>query len=199
MNRFTPIDAENYYNIILSFEHAPDYMNMIIAQFKRLFKFAHDYYNLQNDPVSRLEYRKSVIKPIEIQELYTIDEFKQYLTSFDESVSLYEKSFKLFFIVLFFTGIRRGEAKALKWNDIDFEKKIIRIDEQAIDKDRNERVVISKTLKNPQSYRKVPIDDNTLNMLKSLKTERMNQQDYLEEDFIFLRNNLIKLDRKSVV
>lgn len=193
MNNYSSLDAEKYYNTILSLNHAPEYMNMIIAQFKKLFKFAHDYYNLQNDPVSRLEYRKTIIKPIEIQELYTIEEFKQYLNYFDDSISMYEKSFKLFFIILFFTGLRRGEAKALRWNDIDFERKIINVDEQAIDKDRNVRVLITKTLKNPQSYRKVPIDDNTLKSLRDLKEMRSNDTGFSIDDFIFLRNNLIKL------
>ena len=193
MSKYTALDAENYYNSILLLDHAPDYMNTIIAQFKRLFRFAHDFYGLQNDPVSRLEYRKNVIKPIEMQEIYTIDDFNQYLTYYDETISTYEKSFKLFFIVLFFTGVRRGECKALRWNDIDFDRKTIRIDEQAIDKDRNVLVHISNVLKNPQSYRKVPIDDNTLISLNELKKSRSQEVEFSENDFIFLRDSKLKL------
>lgn len=193
MNKYTALDAESFYVSIISLKKAPDYTNTIISQMKRLFKFAHDYYDLQNNPVSRLEYKKDVIKPINIQEVYTYEEFKKYISAYNLLESDYEMSVRLFFTVLFFTGVRRGEGKALRWNDIDFELKQIRIDEQAIDKDRNFKVVITKVLKNPQSYRKIPIDDVTLTMLNELKDLRMKELNFSNDDFIFRRNSNTKL------
>lgn len=193
MNKYTALDAESFYDSIISLKKAPDYTNTIISQMKRLFKFAHDYYDLQNNPVSRLEYKKDVIKPINIQEVYTYEEFKNYISAYNLLESDYEMSVRLFFTVLFFTGVRRGEGKALRWNDVDFELKQIRIDEQAIDKDRNFKVIITKVLKNPQSYRKIPIDDVTLTMLNELKDLRMKELNFSNDDFIFRRNSNTKL------
>lgn len=193
MNKYTALDAESFYVSIISLKKAPDYTNTIISQMKRLFKFAHDYYDLQNNPVSRLEYKKDIIKPINIQEVYTYEEFKKYISAYNLLESDYEMSVRLFFTVLFFTGVRRGEGKALRWNDIDFELKQIRIDEQAIDKDRNFKVVITKVLKNPQSYRTIPIDDITLSMLNELKDLRIKELNFAKDDFIFRRNDNSKL------
>lgn len=193
MNKYTALDAESFYDSIISLKKAPDYTNTIISQMKRLFKFAHDYYDLQNNPVNRLEYRKDQIKPISNQEVYTYEEFKKYIDVYNLLDNEYEMSVRLFFTVLFFTGVRRGEGKALRWNDIDFELKQIRIDEQAIDKDRNFKVVITKVLKNPQSYRTIPIDDVTLSMLYELRGSRMKELNFSSEDFIFRRNNNTKL------
>lgn len=193
MDKYTALEAEEFYNQILAYDFAPDYMNSIIALMKRLFIFAQDYYGLNNNPVSRLENRKHVIQPIDPQEVFTLEEFNQYITAYDCFSNDYEFSIKLFFTILMFTGVRRGEAKALKWNDIDFVNKKVRIDEQAIDKDRSHRVLVTKTLKNPQSYRKIPLDDKTLEMLKYLIDLRKSQNDFSFDDFIFIRKNGLKI------
>ena len=193
MNKYSPLEAEEFYNKLLKLNIAPDYMNTVLTLMKRIFKYAQDYYGLQNNPVARLEYRKFVIKPIDPQEVYTIEDFNKYIEAYSETMGDYEYSIKLFFTVLMFTGIRRGEGKALRWNDIDFSNRIIRIDEQAIDKDRNYRVLLTKTLKNPQSYRKIPIDDITLSMLNSLFSKRSIDPNFSIDDLIFVRNNALKL------
>lgn len=186
MNRFTALDAENFYNHILSLNLSVNNTNWIISQFKRIFKYAETYYSLGHNPTLRLEYLKEAIQPIDPLDLYTQKEFAQYIDTFDEA-TLYEKSFKLFFVILFYTGARRGEAKAVKWNDIDFENKLLRIDEQATDKDPRYQVLITPQLKNPQSYRKIPLDDRTLKMLSDLKAELINKGEFNFNDVIFNR------------
>lgn len=193
MNKYSVLDADDFYIKVLSLNRSPNHTNTIIAQMKRLFTYAHDYFGVQNNPVSRLEYKKDIIKAIEMQEVYSYEDFKKYIDSFDQISNDYEKSIKLFFNILFFTGVRRGEGKALRWNDINFDLKLVRIDEQAIDKDRNYKVVITKTLKNPQSYRSIPIDDVTLSMLKELKDFRFLEKDSSEDDLIFRRSNDSKI------
>ena len=54
---------------------------------------------------------------------WTVKEFKHFLTLFNDD----EYNIKLLFTVLFFTGLRLGEALALTWQDIDFSSNTIHI------------------------------------------------------------------------
>lgn len=73
-----------------------------------------------NNPAKHL--KKLPIQKIKI-EFWTIQEFKKFLKLFKED----EYNIKLLFIVLFFTGVRLGEALALTWKDIDFSSNTIHI------------------------------------------------------------------------
>lgn len=73
-------------------------------------------------------------------------------------------------ILLIHTGLRIGELKALKWNDIDFEKKTITIDESMAkikdDVDKSTYKSILKKTKNKSSTRIVPLDSMAIEMIK---------------------------------
>ena len=63
--------------------------------------------------------------PIEKAKLnfWTVKEFKHFLTLFSNE----EYNIKLLFTVLFFTGLRLGEALALTWKDIEFSTNTIHV------------------------------------------------------------------------
>lgn len=56
----------------------------------------------------------------------TFDDFKKLIISFDKK----DNEYKLFFIILFFTGCRKSEALALKYSDVDFENGTILFNKQ---------------------------------------------------------------------
>lgn len=76
--------------------------------------------------------------------------------------------YKVFFNIVLFCGLRKGEILALHWQDIDFKNKIINIDKS---------VSISEegvTLKNPKTYisiRKVPLPKELIPLLKQYRKE----------------------------
>lgn len=65
MNRFSALDAEKFYNHIFDLNLSVNYTNWILSQFKRIFRYSEIYYNLANNPASRLEYSKEAIQPID--------------------------------------------------------------------------------------------------------------------------------------
>lgn len=76
---------------------------------------------------------------------------------------------KVFFRVLAFTGMRKGEALALTWNDIDFGVKTINISKTvALGLQRH---LITQTPKTVNGFRTIDIDEITAKILKSLHTE----------------------------
>lgn len=83
------------------------------------------------------------------------DVMKKQPFSLDEIYTILDnapKSMKAFFAIGFFTGMRTGEIIALKWNDINFEKKIIEVRRSI----RQGRETVPKTL---SSIRDVDILD----------------------------------------
>ena len=67
------------------------------------------------------------------------------------------------------TGIRRGEAGALRWSDIDWRGATITVDEAVIPSDGG---AVIKAPKTRTSIRKVAIDKTTLAQLRTLRKEQ---------------------------
>lgn len=78
------------------------------------------------------------------------------------------------FLIILNTGLRCGEALALEWSDIDFEKKVIKVNKSAsIIKNRdsssdNKTLTIVTDTKTINSERYIPINNTTLNALQQI-------------------------------
>lgn len=79
-----------------------------------------------------------------------------------------------FFRLLAFTGIRKGEALALTWEDVDFDRKLLTINKTIARNTKNE-IVINHP-KTQSSVREISLDDITLDILKKW---RQDQRKYL--------------------
>ena len=77
------------------------------------------------------------------------------------------KKHELIILIAGKCGLRLGEIFALKWEDIDFNKKTIRIDEALCRTDTNE--YIFKTPKSNNGYRTVPCSDEILTKLQEFR------------------------------
>ena len=95
-------------------------INKIMILLKKIFDVGlrKGYYT--TNPVKLL--KKLPIEKTKMQ-FWTVEEFQQFLTLFEPE----EYNIKLLFTVLFFTGLRLGEALALTWQDIDFSSNTIHI------------------------------------------------------------------------
>ena len=70
------------------------------------------------------------------------------------------------------TGLRRGELLGLKWSDIDFTNRVIRVQRQVA---RINGEIIEAPLKTKNSYRNISISDDTAEVLKAQK-EKVNSE-----------------------
>lgn len=75
----------------------------------------------------------------------------------------YSTYFTLYLIAV--TGLRFAEVMGLTWDDIDFNKGIISIN-KSFDYSNTQKFVPTK---NPQSVRQIPIDKNTVDLLKEYR------------------------------
>lgn len=125
------------------------------------YAIEHDYLNIN---VAR-EIGNINIKSNKIMNFWTVDEFRKFISVVDDLL------YKTFFMVLFYGGLRKGEALALTWNDINFENNTINIDKTVY-----LRKVTSP--KNESSIRKIKMPQHTINLLGELKLQNKVEIDY---------------------
>ena len=128
--------------------------NKIIREMKSLCRFAHNIYDLP-DYAKQLNYFKTKIGEKQEFEIWTVDEFNQFISSVKHPV------YNAFFHTLYHTGMRRGEGIALLKDDF-----------------KEDRLFISKSMKHlkqgfkpPKTYnaiRDIKLDNVTIDKLKDL-------------------------------
>ena len=140
--------------------------NHYLSVVNRIFKYA-----VLMDVISSNPFDK-VIKPKSRQtqrkgNFLTKEELKEFLKLAQTTTLSY---FFPLVHLMSYTGLRQGEALALKWSDIDFENKKITVDKTAV------RIKEKQTLQTPKtknSKRVISIDPVTLSILRSWKKDQI--------------------------
>ena len=151
----------------------------------RIFKYAKQLKIVTDDPTSSVIIPKASRQFSNLEysrNYYTRDELKTFL----EYAEKHEK-YKIYvlFRLLAFSGIRKSEALALTWNDIDFDKSRITINKTLI---LTPKIEVS-TPKTKNSNRIVFIDKKTLSVLKEWRLEQ--KKELLQKGFNALSTNQI--------
>ena len=110
-------------------------INRIMRSLSHIFNFAVDYYNLASNPCKTIKTLKNDKKDFNI---LTPEEFKQLINCIEEKD-------RIFFITLFYTGLRAGEALALTWED--FKGNTLNINKTLVMVDKEEQYNEPKTKK----------------------------------------------------
>ena len=140
--------------------------NHYLSVINRIFKYAVLMDVLSSNPFDK------VIKPKSRQtqrkgNFLTKEELKEFLKLAQNTTLSY---FFPLVHLMSYTGLRQGEALALKWSDIDFENKKITVNKTAV------RIKEKQTLQTPKtknSKRVISIDPATLSILRSWKKDQI--------------------------
>lgn len=140
--------------------------NHYLSVINRIFKYAVLMDILDSNPFDK------VIKPKSKQtqrkgNFLTKEELKEFLKLAQTATLSY---FFPLVHLMSYTGLRQGEALALKWSDIDFENKKITVNKTAA---RIKEKQILQTPKTKNSKRVISIDPTTLSILKSWKKDQI--------------------------
>ncbi|MDT2781423.1 tyrosine-type recombinase/integrase [Vagococcus fluvialis] len=130
---------------------------------------------------------KLIRKPVTIQEVkededlnfYDKEELKEFLAMAEK---LPNKRAYTYFRLLAFTGMRNGEALALKWSDVDIVNKTLNINKGV---SRKATGLYVHTPKTPSSIRRISLDDKTIEILNDFMKETNSGKD----DLIFRNEN----------
>lgn len=139
--------------------------NQYFTVIKRIFQYAVLIDIIEVNPFDKVIKPKS--RKIQKKDNYlTKEELKHFLNIASTTSGYFFPAVHL----ISYTGLREGEAIALKWSDIDFENKKITISRTASKLEGGQALQTPKT---NRSYRTISVDQNTLLILKSWKTEQM--------------------------
>ena len=145
-------------------------LKIILSINKRILKYAVNLQLITVNPADNIivpKNKKNISQKKELKyfEINQLKQFKDYLDKLPNTFRNYYH--KTLYDTLLATGLRIGEAVALEWSDIDLDNGYI---------DVNKTLVWSRMETNsPKSmagYRKIPIDRNTVLMLRLYKARQ---------------------------
>ena len=122
---------------------------------------------VDNNPCKDITFTKSERKE---KDIYSLAEAKAVLNLIDEKAPT---DYKLFFNLLAYTGMRRGEALGLEYNDIDFSNSVLTI--KRTSNYRKGFGVYTDTPKTETSYRSLYIQPKIIELIKQLQAEQQEQ------------------------
>lgn len=140
-----------------------------------ILNFAYDFYDLKENIAHKVGNFKNNDYIEGNIDFWTFDEFNRFINCVNE------KLYYVLFNVLFFTGMRLGEALALNWNDISDKK--IKISKTLIRKSVN--TPYFNTPKTKNSFRTILLDNKTYNCLMELKKDYESIVDFNKKWFVF--------------
>ena len=166
------IDSLNKWKeYILSFNYSFNYNRNLFYIFSRFLNLCVKYYGLEKN----LLYDVGCFKNSDIvkHDFYTIIEFRRFIKGFDNIV------YKIFFELLFYTGVRPGEAMALKFSDL--QENCIYINKTINEHGKRE----INSPKTKSSIRYIKIDYKLKNSINRLKKYYINKYNFENDFYIF--------------
>ena len=139
-------------------KYSQTYIKTMNNQLVAIFNYAVRFYNLKENPCHKAGSIGK--KNADEMNIWSIEEFKKFISS----EKLINPIAKTGFQILFWTGLRIGELLALTREDIDLEKKTLRVNKSY---QRLKGRDIITTPKTPRSNRIIEISDNLANVLEN--------------------------------
>ena len=123
--------------------YAPATLRRINIQLKALFSYAVKYYDLPKNPAVAVD---TIGHRQKRQSFWELSDFNKFIAVVDK------EEYRLCFLLLFYSGMRIGELRALSVDDFDFETDTINISKSFM-----QTTGTITTPKTPYSIRKVPM------------------------------------------
>jgi integrase len=149
---------------------------VVKAYAAKVLNFAIKRGYLQTNPFTLVDMpnpakKMAIVDDEEAENFYTREQLVEFLTCLEK-----ESNFKAYtlFRLLAFSGMRKGEALALTWNDLNFKTNELRIN-KAIARGKNNQLYVKST--KTGIARTIKMDDKTMTVLKEWKKKQ--KQDYL--------------------
>lgn len=179
------MDCRKFYEYVSSLNYSTTHKNYILNKYKAIFKHAIKFYGLSHNPTNVITPLKSsfdekIKKRNKENNIWTIDEFNLFINNVDKNI------YKQLFVILYFTGMRLGEALALKWNDYD--TNYLHINKSITRKTKNGIYEIKDT-KNISSIRDIDVGITLKEYLNDFKKDEMTKSGFNDNWFIFGRLN----------
>lgn len=125
---------------------------------------------IDDNPCRDITFTKAVYSERKEKDIYSLDEAKELLARINDKAST---NYKLFFNLLAYSGMRRGEALGLEYKDIDFTNSVLSI--KRTSNYRSGSGIYTDTPKTKSSYRSLYIQPTIIELIKQLHDEQKEQ------------------------
>lgn len=136
----SPLIVRTWQNIEKEKGYTDKYLKNMNSQLSSIFKFGMSFYGLTSNPVE-LAGAMGKEKPVNIN-FWTLEEFNQFIKVLQGNLQ-----YETLFILLFYSGMRIGEALALNYSDFDFSHNTVNITKTYVKLDKQEHILTPKTKK----------------------------------------------------
>lgn len=157
----------------------------IYKEFSTMLNFAVRTDRLKANPLSKLGNFKdaySFERPEDKIRYYTAEQFQKFIAvAKSHKKSLNDYGYYTFFMIAFYTGMRKGEINALRWCDIN--NNIINITRSVNQKLKGKEYEFTPP-KNPSSVRKLQIPANLMSVLEEQKKIQQQNTEQWNENFL---------------
>lgn len=169
-------DIINWQEIMNKKQYSHEYKTAIFTNFKSVMNYGVKFHGLSTNPLVIAGGFKNPQKIKEELRYWTYEQFEKFIEQVDDFV------YKAFYTTLFFTGLRCGEAQALKWEDFKFNQ--LRINKTLTTKIKGcfYKLTSPKTKK---SNRIIELPNRVIKILNELKEFYMKYENFDEDWFIF--------------
>lgn len=171
-----PIHIRKWQTDLLKMEYSKTYLKTIYNQLTAIFNYAIRFHNLDKNPCHTAGSIGK--KDADEMQILSLQEFNKMIDC------VTDKENKFFYIILFWTGMRKGELLALTYEDVNFENKTIMINKNFQIVKREKLITDPKT---PRGRRVIAVNDIVLNCIKELwstsyKPNKTDKIFYLSKD-----------------
>ena len=177
IDKLTVLDCQKAVNIW--FNDAP-------KTYKRFMRYTNNVLNyginnlelISKNPMNKVIPPKAKNEPKPFTDFYSKDELNIFLRDAKE----YNFKYFVFFRLLAYSGMRKGECLALKWSDIDFKNNTIDINKDVTVGLNNE--LYEDTPKTENSFRTLDMDATTMEYLKEWRLKQQREMFKLGINFL---------------
>jgi len=168
-----PIDEINWQQCqqaALTWRKQVKQFNKLVQYAGLVFRTAQRMGVIDTNPMKLVDIPKLPATTLKPRNFWTAGELTTFLKAVDmtDSMPQHERYDRVaFFYLLATTGMRKGEAIALTWNDLDFERGTVKIDKTISRTIDNHQTV--STPKTANAYRTLKLDALTISRLKAYR------------------------------
>ncbi len=181
IDEITVMDIENWKDTLIKKKIKISSCNQYYIIFKEIFSFANRKYELNYNPVElsgRFKRKNDeVIENKNKLRYITYEEYNKFISVIDDSL------WHCFFTTLYFTGMRKGEILALRWNDVDFDRNILIINKNISFSTEAGKYKITATKTGVN--REITMSNILIQELKKYHNIVKEYEDYTDEWFVF--------------
>lgn len=152
------------------FRDAPKTFNRYVVYSNNIFDYAVRLELIDSNPMKKVIKPRKGYEPKDFDNFYSKDELIKFLNCCKANG---DDQIYMFFRLLAFSGMRKGETLALQWSDINFMNGTIRIN-KTVSKGMNNRLLIQSP-KTRGSVRTISIDAETMACLKEWRAKQQKR------------------------